>query len=372
MADVDAQYAKLLRQRGNGHDHAANIVSFRQIEPVLDADDFVQGLLCRNTLAVVYGKSGSGKTFWTTTLALHVAAGLPFAGRRVNQGRVLYCCMEGSIGFRNRVSAWRTDTGLDDYDLPFSAVFDHINLFEPNGVDELVDIISDTNSHHAPPVLIVVDTLARALSGGNENAPDDMGKLIANADLLRRATQACILFIHHSGKDEALGARGHSSLQAAIDTEIEVTDQEGNRTATVLKQRDLAKGHAFPFTLKSIELGENPYGETVSTCVVELAEFPTSAPKPPAKLTQAGKLCLRALDTALSKYAEPLPLSPDFPANTFGVRVDTWRSVTYDLKAGDPATNRQAFHRGQENLLAAYAITQHSDWVWKTSRNGEA
>ena len=73
--------------------------------------------------------------------------------------------------------------------------------------------------------LIVVDTLSRALVGGNENGPEDMTAYIANSDVLREHGQCSVLSVHHSGKATDL-ARGHSSLRAATDTEIEVAVDE--------------------------------------------------------------------------------------------------------------------------------------------------
>src|SRR4051812_18886432 len=70
--------------------------------------------------------------------------------------------------------------------------------------------------------MVVIDTLFRALAGGNENACEDMGTVVANADRIRAATGACVLMIHQCGKDAVRGMRGHSSLKAATDSEIEV------------------------------------------------------------------------------------------------------------------------------------------------------
>ena len=86
---------------------------FDDIEPVLDANDFVQGVLMEGSAAVTYGESNAGKTFWTTDLALHVAAGKEWNGRRVEQGGVVYCVLERGIGFRNRVAGWRSAHGVD-------------------------------------------------------------------------------------------------------------------------------------------------------------------------------------------------------------------------------------------------------------------
>src|SRR5690606_8243860 len=109
-----------------------------------------------------------------------------------------------------------------------------------------------------------------AMAGGNENSPEDMTALIGNCDRIRDATQSHVCIIHHSGKDEAKGARGHSSLRAATDTEIEIKrDPELTlSTVRVAKQRDLEAGDPFGFTLQSVPLGTNRRGKDVTSCVV--------------------------------------------------------------------------------------------------------
>ena len=131
-----------------------------------------------------------------------------------------------------------------------------------------------------PVRLIVVDTLSRALAGGNENVPDAMEFLVTNMDHIRAKTGCAVLFVHHSDKDAAKGARGHSLLRAAVDTEIEVVDADSQRTATVVRQRDMAKGGVYGFTLKTVPLGLNRHGEPVTSCIVEHVE---AAARPSAK-----------------------------------------------------------------------------------------
>jgi hypothetical protein len=121
-----------------------------------------------------------------------------------------------------------------------------------------------------PVGLIVVDTLSRAMAGGNENSPEDMGALVRNLDTIRQHLPAHVAVVHHSGKDAARGARGHSLLRAATDTEIEVSREIGSSTssARVTKQRELELGDEFPFTLVPVELGANRRGKPVTSCVV--------------------------------------------------------------------------------------------------------
>ena len=78
-----------------------------------------------------------------------------------------------------------------------------------------------------------------------------MTALVGVADQIRDELGAATAFVHHTGKDKTKGARGHSSLFAAADLDIEVSDG----CATVENVRDGIPGERFPFRLEVIELG---------------------------------------------------------------------------------------------------------------------
>jgi hypothetical protein len=90
-----------------------------------------------------------------------------------------------------------------------------------------------------------------------------MGALVKHLDALRVSTQAHVMVVHHSGKDTAKGARGHSLLRAATDSEIEV--QAG--LAKITKQRDMEMGAAIGFDLVPVDLGASSEGDRVTSCV---------------------------------------------------------------------------------------------------------
>lgn len=293
------------------------VVWFHDIEMVKTTTDFVQGLLCTASSAVVYGESNSGKTFWALDLALHVAAGKEWNGRRVDQGGVLYCILEGTQGFRNRVVAWREKHCHPTDKVHFGAIAVGMDLRNPEGdTAELIRIIKQSSQHLGQPVkLIVVDTLSRALAGGNENDSAEMGALVACIDLIREETGACVLLVHHSGKDAAKGARGHSLLRAAIDTEIEVkADDTGTRTATVCKQREMENGGRFGFQLDKVVLGQTEdHGEDITTCVVLPTEAPSSTAKA-MKLNPETETLKREIGNALEAMkGETVTPAPGFP-----------------------------------------------------------
>ncbi|WP_434618053.1 AAA family ATPase [Azospirillum sp. B2RO_4] len=255
---------------------------FSELHARIDTDDFVQGLLTTTALSVFYGDSNAGKTFVVLDLALHIALGWPWHGRRVERGGVVYVAAEGGSGVLNRIEAFKRHHDLaPNLEVPFSLVPSPVNLLDPEAdVEELIALIQGEAAGLGEPVkLVVIDTLSRALAGGNENASEDMGALVMNVDRIRKETGAHLLLIHHCGKDAAKGARGHSLLRAATDTEVEIARSESAKggAITVTKQRDLPIPAPFGYGLKTIELGVNRHGETVTSCAVEPCEHQGAA-----------------------------------------------------------------------------------------------
>ena len=243
---------------------------FSEAEPDLAANDFVENMLTNGSMSVIYGPSNCGKTFFVLDMALHVAWGVEWRGHAVDRGAIVYLSLEGAQGVRNRISAFRKHHGIDE--LPFIAMPKPVNLLDDQAdVSAVIQLVKHVASVTGLPVrMVIVDTLSRAMAGGNENSPEDMTALIGNCDRIRDETGAHLCVVHHSGKDEARGARGHSSLRAATDTEIEIKRDPNltRSTVRVAKQRDLEAADPFAFTLKSVALGTNRRGKDVTSCVV--------------------------------------------------------------------------------------------------------
>lgn len=347
------------------------LVWFADIEPILDAHDFVQGLLLENSSIVVYGVSNSGKTFWVTDLCLHIAAAMEWNGRRVEMGAVVYCALEGTFGFRNRVAAWKAAREID-IPLPFAAIPVGLNLRDPSDdADALVRAVHAAAAEmHMPVRLVVIDTLSRALAGGNENAPEDMGALVRCMDRVREETKAAVLFIHHSGKDQAKGARGHSLLTAAIDTEIEVAvDEAGGSTATVVKQREMRKGDVFSFSLGVVTLGQNRHGEAVTTCVVEHGGGQTAGAVPGRRrLTGHNKRALEVLaDLVATSGQEGFS---GVPSGHLSVPEKWWRERFYDraMPGAEEEAKRKGFRRAADLLVEGGFVGMTNRRVWLANR----
>lgn len=349
---------------------ALPFIRFEDVEPSLQANDFVERLLTSSSMSVIYGQSNCGKTFLALDLALHIARGAKWFGREIVQGPVLYLALEGGNGIRNRVVAHRIEHGLEDARLPFFLVPQPLNLLDPAG--DLEAIIKTTQQveceEGAPVALIVIDTLSRAMAGGNENAPEDMTTLVAAGDCLRKETGAHVMWIHHSGKDEARGARGHSSLRAATDTEIEVIADDNGRRAEVRKQRDLDGGDVIRFELQSIELGTNDRGKPVTSCIVRQADADGSSRHDPIRcLSGHTRRAYEVLQDTIATEGQTGFSS--VPPGILSVTDARWREQFYlaAMPGAEPQARRRAFQRASDKLIEHRYVAMAGGRVWLTS-----
>jgi hypothetical protein len=113
----------------------------------------------------------------------------------------------------------------------------------------------------------VIDTLAHALCGGDENSAQDVSAFNTGVQGLIEHTHACVVVIHHPKKTGEGGPRGSGALPGAVDTELEVKDH----TLTPRKQRDMECCSGIQFALKTVPLGIDEDGDVVTSCVVTIA-----------------------------------------------------------------------------------------------------
>lgn len=318
------------------------IVRIGDITLKCDRLGLVKGLLDEGAMSVLFGESWTGKTLVALALAFHIAAGLTWwDARTVRRAFVVYIATEGSYGVHNRVVALgKRYTGVKD--ASFALVPNPVDLSGRGAdVQPLLDLIAPLGR----PGLIVIDTLSRALSGGDENSPVDMGDFIKNVDRLRSATGAHVMVIHHSGKDQARGARGHSALRAATDTELEVVyDQKtGERKILVRKQRDIDCLSPIGFAIEPVAIGQDPDGTPVTAPVAVPRNLRAAV-----EFTRPKGVTGRAL-TVLEDLTVGLPAVP------VGSWNDEFARVCYEGKPSKVAA--QAFRRAQKELQAAGIIT---------------
>ena len=254
----------------------------------------IEDLLGRSELSVWFGELGAGKTFVMLDAAWHIAAGRAWGGRPVQQGLVIYIATEGSKSLFKRLAALRLrhpDIGT----IPLHVIPCPVDLLRPEAdLKPLLALMREIETRSGSRVdLIVIDTLSRALAGGDENGPSDMGRFVSNIDQIRLVTAGHVAIVHHSGKDDFKGARRHSLLRAAADTEIKISRKGAQRTLKATKQRDGEEGQDLPFALRPMRIGLGANGKEVRSCYVELGkagETPGGLPLAPDQEALANKL----------------------------------------------------------------------------------
>jgi AAA domain len=248
---------------------------------------------------------GNGEWLWNAALdkGFHVGAGLDWNGKKVKHGLVVYIAAEGGKRIKRRIAAlqkrYREEYGDVAPDPLFALVRYQIDLRSNEAdLNSLLALVREAEKKTGEKcVWLIVDTLSRAMAGGDENSPVDMGRVVASADRFRAETGAHFTYIHHTGKDAARGARGHSLLRAATDTEIETT--AGSLILT--KQRDGELGFKIGFKLVDLVIGEDPNGLCVKSAVVEWSAAQMSQVKAKREPAPSRRLLMSVVEDALAE-----------------------------------------------------------------------
>jgi hypothetical protein len=260
-------------------------VSIKNLMGAPRASYLVKGVFPDKGVAAIYGPSASGKTFLTLDIALAIARGATWFGHRVKQAGVIYIAAEGESGISDRL---RAALGEDPDSVPLEIVPAPVDLLRGDEqVNALTAAIRAAEKRIGRVGLVIIDTLARCMPSGDENSSQDMGSFLQNIDRLRRAIDGLVLIVHHTGKNQAAGARGHSSFFSAMDGCVEVSRDGDCRSFRVAKSRESIDGDEQSFRLKVIELGEDEDGDTLTSCVIEASDdAPGWAPPQPKGATQ--------------------------------------------------------------------------------------
>jgi len=312
------------------------------------ANWLVEGLIEQSDLGLIFGTSGSGKSFFVLDLAYCIAAGIPYHGRATRKTGVLYVCGEGHSGLQKRLRAIHIEKGCAEL------LHIHITTVPAAFIEESSAIaIQNTIKAIGNIGVVFVDTFHRNLGKGDENSARDIAMFLQNIDLYLRSIGVAVIPVHHSGNDSTTGRpRGSSSIRAAMDVEFEViksADEIVTMTNTKMKNFEPPMPMAFKFT---------PIAESV---VLELTEF---VAKPKVKpLSNNALIALRCLDKVIEQYGITPPqiiidLFKDSPQNipTKVVTIEQWRMLAYQSITVDSEPEKKqnalrlAFYRVRKDL----------------------
>lgn len=210
-------------------------------------------LILEDSIFAIYGQKGQGKTFYSLSQALEIARGGYWNGYKLKAREVFYLVGEGSSAVVERLEAWRQFHELDK--LPDNFYTAHIQpppqLKDPRQVEAFIKTIRHFLVKGGVDYL---DTFQTATVGLDEISGVDMGIAVDALKEIGRDSGTTIGIIHHAGKVLERGQRGHSSLGASMETEIEVTKEKNLITAKTVKMRTAEDGQEVSYSLEFVDL----------------------------------------------------------------------------------------------------------------------
>lgn len=256
----------------------------------------IKGILAPRDFGLIFGQPGCGKSLAGPLLCHAVAEGRRVFGRRTRKSRVLYIAAEAGADMEVRFCAMRERYG-DVEGLDLIAV--PIDLQDQNSGD-IEYLLAEIA--RLKPDLIVVDTIAAAFPGLEENEARDMGRAVRILRSLTEPSGAAVLAIHHAPK-EGNTPRGWGGLNGDADVTMRVEGQDDQpRSVTFGKNRNGPSGHAFTFGLELVELGEDQDGDPIRRPVAVELDEDASQQAGDRGLTETERGWLREL---VDMFAEP-------------------------------------------------------------------
>lgn len=324
-------------------------------------------------LVEFFGPPGTYKSFIALDIALSIATGRDWHGHAVKQKRVVYIPAEGQSGLLKRTFAWLAYHDLTPDALELFTILPRPCLLDVP--DELTALIEAIRCLPDPaPGFIVIDTLARSMTG-DENSTSDMGNVVNACSRLSEETgNAQIALVHHTGKDETRGPRGAIALTGATDILIGVT-KTFDRTAVIRceRQKDDEPPANMAFNMAIQRTGyQNDNGDELSSLVPVYDPFSSTAKAPKPQLTGANRIASNALDAAMRDHGqtpsdELLKQVPDGERPDMVVLEEDWRKVAYDLgiSEGEMPAKKMAFKRARNNLMDNGNVKCWGGFYWK-------
>lgn len=284
----------------------------------------IKGLLAQGDVAAIVGAPGAGKSLFAPRLGYAVAQGAEVFGRRVKTGGVFYVAAEDGHGMRGRVQAMEAEHG----DAPDFKVVEGVSdlLSKQGQLKALQRAVKERR-----PALVVIDTLAVAFPGLEENDAKGMGQVVAAARSLTKWGAAVVL-IHHDTKSGDGLPRGHSLLNGALDVALYLKREDGVVSVKPSKNRNGTTEQELAFTVGVREIGTDEDGDAITAAICEEADSANRARSP--NLPPSAQAALTILR--------------DLGKGQF-VPEDTWRDACVEgrkvSQSEDPDSRKKAFRR---------------------------
>ncbi len=316
----------------------------------------IKNVLPSEGTAVVFGPSGSGKSFLVLDMLQSLAAGTKWFGQKVKQCSVTYIVLEGEAGLAGRVDAYRIWHGSTSSNIRY--MVQPFRLLHAEDINELVQAIQAAGTGD----VVVLDTLSRATPGTDENDSKSMSQIIATAKILQDLIGGLVLLVHHTGKDASKGLRGHSSLHAALDCAIEVKRDGDLRSWRIAKSKDGEDGASYPFKLKVVPLGHDNEGDKITSCVIVPDQSTQAIQKKIPTLGSNQDIAHKALEKLLSKSVD---IDKDgAPERRPCISFDAALAIVTPLIPAEAKHQKQRAKEAIAGLVRKGVMGMKGDWLW--------
>lgn len=167
--------------------------------PTPDPPAVIDGILKKGAKMILTGDSKSGKTCLLMNLAVCIAEGWEWLGRKCMQGKVLYINMEVmQSDFEARFKAI-----YKAYGRPCSELGkDNFDFWNLRGKVEPLEKLAPkmiSRCRNAGYLAIIVDPIYK-VQGGDENSAEAIGRFCALFDRIAEETGASMIYAHHHAK----------------------------------------------------------------------------------------------------------------------------------------------------------------------------
>ena len=331
---------------------AMHFLTYDEMCAMPEPEWLVEGVIQKRSAALLFGKSNTFKSFLAIDLGLSVAAGIPWHGNPVSQGRVLIVATEGANGVgRKRVPGW-----FEHHEVP-AAIRHNVRLYPTEislDVKEDVDRFIASAKSIGEFSLIILDIFGGTMAG--TEVEDTTARAWVRAiQRIMRETGAATLTAAHTGWQDETRARMHTHFWGSFDSRMRVEgDKDKLQTClTIERHKDADSTGSWGFSMKPAH----------GTLVPELDE--TVRPNKAASWPNSLRIAMQALGAATEEHGI-VKVDKDFPSCRI-VSLQDWRTHCDNLNLTDsekPDARQKAFKRARETLQQRGAIDIREGFVW--------
>lgn len=283
--------APALPQSQGSEERVSPFMSIAQLLAQPAPEYIIESFLIEKGMAALFGAPGTFKTFIALDLGLSVAHGLPWHGFTTRQKKVLYICAEGQYGFGSRALVWQQERAAGRDTDQFVLLPVPVNFLQPDAVGKLIE---DMRRFLGDVGLVIIDTLARNFGTGDENKTQDMNAFVKGVS--RLTSDAMVLIVHHTGKDDGKDERGSSAFRAALDAAFKLKREPASDYVRfdTKKQKEAEEHAPLSFVMAKAEAPHPGTGELLASRIPTLTAEPTPTSMRQPSLTR-GHLAILSL-----------------------------------------------------------------------------